>query len=107
GSVSCVLVRDFDVNKGVKVVGLKTGADGAWFKTADGEQGGGAAVKVDNVVETGGDGDGFAGGVISALLEGKTLQQAVSRGNKIGSLAIQFYCRATPPVAVFCLPAGR
>jgi len=28
-------------------------------------------------------------GVISALLEGKTLEHAVSRGNKIGSLAIQ------------------
>ena len=27
--------------------------------------------------------------MISALLEGKTLQQAVQRGNKIGSLAIQ------------------
>jgi 2-dehydro-3-deoxygluconokinase len=27
--------------------------------------------------------------VISALLEGKTLLQAVNRGNKIGSLAIQ------------------
>ncbi len=32
---------------------------------------------------------GFAVGVISALLEGKSLTQAVSRGNKIGSLAIQ------------------
>jgi hydroxymethylpyrimidine/phosphomethylpyrimidine kinase len=68
---------------------LKTGADGAWFKTADGEQGAVSAVKVDNVVDTVGAGDGFAVGIISALLEGKTLQQAVSRGNKIGSLAIQ------------------
>ena len=46
-------------------------------------------MKVDNVVDTVGAGDGFAVGVISALLEGKTLQQAVQRGNKIGSLAIQ------------------
>jgi 2-dehydro-3-deoxygluconokinase len=35
--------------------------------------------------------------VISALLEGKTLQQAVKRGNKIGSLAIQV--RATARAA--------
>jgi 2-dehydro-3-deoxygluconokinase len=68
---------------------LKTGADGAWFKTADGEQGAVAAVKVENVVDTVGAGDGFAVGVISALLEGKPLHQAVARGNKIGSLAIQ------------------
>ena len=82
-------IADFYLNKGVKAVVLKTGADGAWFKTADGEQGAVAAVNVENVVDTVGAGDGFAVGVISALLEGKTLSQAVSRGNKIGSLAIQ------------------
>ena len=68
---------------------IKTGSDGAWYKTADGEQGAVAAIKVDNVVDTVGAGDGFAVGVISALLEGKPLPQAVKRGNKIGSLAIQ------------------
>ncbi|MDU2784674.1 MAG: sugar kinase [Enterobacter sp.] len=82
-------IADFYLNKGVKAVVLKTGADGAWFKTANGEQGAVAAVKVENVVDTVGAGDGFAVGVISALLEGKTLPQAVARGNKIGSLAIQ------------------
>ncbi|MEW7312734.1 sugar kinase [Buttiauxella gaviniae] len=82
-------IADFYLDHGVKTVVLKTGADGAWFKTADGEKGAVSAVKVDNVVDTVGAGDGFAVGVISALLEGKTLQQAVSRGNKIGSLAIQ------------------
>ncbi|WP_337018255.1 sugar kinase [Leclercia sp. AS011] len=82
-------IADFYLNRGVKAVILKTGADGAWFKTADGEQGAVAAVKVENVVDTVGAGDGFAVGAISALLEGKTLQQAITRGNIIGSLAIQ------------------
>ncbi|MGY4562786.1 sugar/nucleoside kinase (ribokinase family) [Erwinia sp. TECH1] len=41
------------------------------------------------MVDTVGAGDGFAVGVISALLEGKTLPQAIKRGNRIGSLAIQ------------------
>lgn len=82
-------IADFYLDKGVKTVVLKTGADGAWFKTAAGERGAVAAVKVDNVVDTVGAGDGFAVGVISALLEGRSLQHAVSRGNKIGSLAIQ------------------
>ncbi|MDU2940398.1 MAG: PfkB family carbohydrate kinase, partial [Enterobacteriaceae bacterium] len=45
--------------------------------------------RVENVVDTVGAGDGFAVGVISALLEGETLEQAVTRGNKIGALAIQ------------------
>ncbi|MNB65547.1 2-dehydro-3-deoxygluconokinase [compost metagenome] len=82
-------IADFYLNQGVNAVVLKTGADGAWFKTAAGEKGAIAAVKVENVVDTVGAGDGFAVGVISALLEGKTLQQALVRGNKIGSLAIQ------------------
>ncbi|MCE0801659.1 sugar kinase [Buttiauxella sp. S04-F03] len=82
-------IADFYLDHGVKTVVLKTGADGAWFKTATGEKGAVNAVKVENVVDTVGAGDGFAVGVISALLEGKSLPQAVSRGNKIGSLAIQ------------------
>lgn len=82
-------IADFYLDRGVKTVVLKTGADGAWFKTATGEKGAVNAVKVENVVDTVGAGDGFAVGVISALLEGKSLPQAVSRGNKIGSLAIQ------------------
>lgn len=82
-------IADFYLNRGVKAVILKTGADGAWFKTANGEQGAVAAVKIENVVDTVGAGDGFAVGVVSALLEGKTLHQAITRGNIIGSLAIQ------------------
>ncbi|WP_318371150.1 sugar kinase [Enterobacter sp.] len=82
-------IADFYLARGVKVVVIKTGTDGAWFKTASGEEGAVAAIKVENVVDTVGAGDGFAVGVISALLEGKPLKQAVERGNKIGSLAIQ------------------
>lgn len=82
-------IADFYLSRGVKAVVIKTGCDGAWFKSANGEQGTVDAIKVENVVDTVGAGDGFAVGVISALLEGKTLLQAVNRGNKIGSLAIQ------------------
>ncbi|MFD1801184.1 sugar kinase [Mixta tenebrionis] len=82
-------IADFYLDKGVKTVIIKTGSEGAWYKTADGEKGQVAAIRVENVVDTVGAGDGFAVGVISALLEGKTLPQAIRRGNKIGSLAIQ------------------
>ena len=82
-------IADFYLTRGVQAVIIKTGGDGAWFKTAAGERGAVAAIKVDNVVDTVGAGDGFAVGVISALLEGRTLQQAIGRGNKIGALAIQ------------------
>ncbi|KLV62260.1 sugar kinase [Citrobacter murliniae] len=82
-------IADFYLRHGVKAVIIKTGADGAWYKAANGEHGSVAPVRVDNVVDTVGAGDGFAVGVISALLEGRSLHQAVTRGNKIGALAIQ------------------
>lgn len=82
-------IADFYLQRGVQAVIIKTGADGAWFKTANGEHGAVAPVKVENVVDTVGAGDGFAVGVISALLEGKPLIDAVRRGNAIGALAIQ------------------
>ncbi|MGY5954858.1 sugar kinase [Kosakonia sp. BK9b] len=82
-------IADFYLERGVQAVVIKTGPDGAWFKNASGEQGAVAPIKVDNVVDTVGAGDGFAVGVISALLEGKTLVDAVRRGNTIGALAIQ------------------
>lgn len=82
-------IADFYLDKGVKAVIIKTGCDGAWYKTADGEKGQVEAIRVENVVDTVGAGDGFAVGVISALMEGKSLPQAIRRGNKIGSLAIQ------------------
>lgn len=82
-------IADFYLAQGVKAVIIKTGPDGAWYKNADGEQAQVAACKVDNVVDTVGAGDGFAVGLVSAMLEGLTLEQAVKRGNKIGSLAVQ------------------
>jgi len=82
-------IADFYLAMGVKAVVIKTVSDGAWYKTADGESGQIAAIRTDNVVDTVGAGDGFAVGVISALLEGKSLPAAIRRGNKIGSLAIQ------------------
>lgn len=82
-------IADFYLDKGVKTVIIKTGCDGAWYKTAEGEKGHVAAIRVDNVVGTVGAGDGFAVGVISGLLDGKSLPDAIRRGNKIGSLAIQ------------------
>ena len=83
-------IADFWLERGVKAVIIKTGADGAWFKSASGETGSVPAIKVDNVVDTVGAGDGFAVGVVSALLEGHTLAYAVDRGNRIGARAIQF-----------------
>ncbi|MDF3833074.1 sugar kinase [Cupriavidus basilensis] len=74
--------------RGARLVVVKLGADGAYF---DGEAGSGhiPACRVERVVDTVGAGDGFAVGVISALLEGRPVADAVRRGAWIGARAVQ------------------
>ncbi|MEK3799915.1 sugar kinase [Peribacillus sp. FSL H8-0477] len=80
-------VADFYISKGVKTVIIKLGAKGAYFKK-DSEEGYINGFAVEEVVDTVGAGDGFAVGVISGLLDGKTIQEAVIRGNAIGALQV-------------------
>jgi 2-dehydro-3-deoxygluconokinase len=81
-------IARFYLERGARGVIVKLGARGAYFRTAD-DAGVVAAQPVAKVVDTVGAGDGFAVGVVSALLEGRTLPEAVARGNRIGALAIQ------------------
>ncbi|MBF7143885.1 MULTISPECIES: sugar kinase [Pseudomonas] len=76
------------LDHGVEAVAIKLGPEGAYFRTAQ-QEGVVAGFTVDRVVDTVGAGDGFAVGVISALLEGQGFAQAVRRGNWVGSLAVQ------------------
>ncbi|MGV2291576.1 sugar kinase [Trinickia sp. YCB016] len=81
-------IARFYLDAGARGVIVKLGADGAYFRTGD-HDGVIPAQPVAKVVDTVGAGDGFAVGVVSALLEGLTLPAAVARGNRIGALAIQ------------------
>ena len=81
-------IARFYLERGARGVIVKLGAQGAYFRTAD-EAGVVEAQPVAKVIDTVGAGDGFAVGVISALLEGRPLPEAVARGNRIGALAIQ------------------
>lgn len=83
-------IADFYIKNGAKKVIIKLGKKGAYFRDSIGNEGTVPAVKVDNIIDTVGAGDAFAVGVISALLEDKTLEQAAKRGNFFGALAIQF-----------------
>lgn len=81
-------IARFYLDKGVEAVVIKLGANGAYYRTQLAE----AFVPglpVAHVVDTVGAGDGFAVGVISALLENLGFAQATARGNWIGSLAVQ------------------
>ena len=75
-------------DRGAKLVTVKLGSQGAYF---DGDAGSAyvAGFPVAKVVDTVGAGDGFAVGVISALLDGLSAPEAVKRGAWIGSLVVQ------------------
>lgn len=72
-----------------KTVIVKVGAEGAFIKNKDGSTNLIKGFKVDKVVDTVGAGDGFALGVITAILDGKSIESAVLRGNAVGALQVQ------------------
>lgn len=81
-------IAAFYLDQGVEAVAIKLGPHGAYYRSQL-DQGFVAAVPVAKVVDTVGAGDGFAVGMISALLENLSFSEAVQRGNWIGSRAVQ------------------
>ena len=81
-------IAKFYLDLGVEAVVIKLGAKGAYYRTQLNEAFV-PGVPVTEVVDTVGAGDGFAVGVISALLENLDFAQATARGNWIGSQAVQ------------------
>ena len=81
-------IAAFYLDRGARLVVVKLGPQGAYFRNAT-QEALVAGNPVTNVVDTVGAGDGFAVGVISALLEGLPVAEAVMRGNRIGAFAVQ------------------
>src|SRR6218665_591118 len=82
-------IAAYYLHQGAEAVVLKLGADGAYFRTLDGQAGYSAGCPVPQVVDTVGAGDGFAAGLISARLEGLAWPLALQRANWVGAQAIQ------------------
>lgn len=82
-------IADFYLALGARQVLIKLGAEGAYFAEAR-QRGIAPGQPVHKVVDTVGAGDGFAVGVISALLEGLPLAAAAARGNAIGARVVQY-----------------
>lgn len=80
-------IADVYLQKGVKLVVIKLGAEGAFYKSTS-SQGIVSGFYVSDVVDTVGAGDGFAVGVISGLLDGLSYEKSVTRGNAVGALAV-------------------
>jgi len=81
-------IARFYLNVGVSLVVIKLGAEGAYWATPQ-QSAYVAGFPVEHVVDTVGAGDGFAAGVISALLEGIPVQDAVRRGAWMGARAVK------------------
>ncbi|TYQ21310.1 UNVERIFIED_ORG: 2-dehydro-3-deoxygluconokinase/dehydrogluconokinase [Zoogloea ramigera] len=82
-------IADFYLGRGAQQVVVKLGPDGAYYADG-GNRGTVPGQPVAKVVDTVGAGDGFAVGVLSALLDGLPLPQAAARGNAIGARQVQF-----------------
>ena len=76
------------IARGTKTVVVKLGAKGAYYASASGESGYVPGFHVDRIVDTVGAGDGFAAGVLTALLEDMPLAEAVRRGCAIGAIQL-------------------
>ena len=76
------------LEKGAKAVIVKTGKRGAYAASRE-ENFQCPTYQEDAFVDTVGDGDGFAAGILSALNEGLSLREAVQRANAIGTIQIQ------------------
>ncbi|MGL5887132.1 MAG: sugar kinase, partial [Leuconostoc suionicum] len=91
GSRDPETIADFYLNNSdrTQTVVVKIGSDGAYVKNKSGESYIVNGFKVEKVVDTVGAGDGFALGLITGLIEGLTMADAVRRGNAVGALQVQ------------------
>lgn len=80
-------IAAFYRQRGAKSTIIKMGPKGAYVDT-DGDTFYVPGFRVDRVVDTVGAGDGFAVGVISGVLDGLSLTDAVMRGNAIGAMQV-------------------
>jgi 2-dehydro-3-deoxygluconokinase len=101
GRQSAADIAAYYLERGARHVVVKLGPEGAYAVSAGSGQGTGHStgqitgqfvpgVPVRAVVDTVGAGDGFAVGVISALLDGLSLRDAAARGNAIGARVVQY-----------------
>lgn len=84
-------IADFYLNNSdlTQTIVVKLGAAGAYVKNKNGSSYVVEGFHVEKVVDTVGAGDGFALGLITGLLEGLSVEQAVIRANAVGALQVQ------------------
>ena len=79
-----LIAKDF-INNGASQVIVKLGEKGAFYISGD-DKGLVPGVKIKNIVDPVGAGDGFSAGVLSGLLDGLSLRESVTIGCAIGAI---------------------
>ena len=87
GSREPEAISAFYLALGAKAVVTKVGSRGAYLASREGRELV-PGFAVERVVDTVGAGDGFAAGIISALMEGLPLREAVRRANAVGAIQV-------------------
>lgn len=80
-------IGQFYLERGAKAVVTKMGSRGAYLMTEQ-DQELVPGFSIEKVVDTVGAGDGFVAGILSALMEGKNLYEAVRRANAVGAIQV-------------------
>ncbi|MGB3262049.1 sugar kinase [Paenisporosarcina sp.] len=81
-------IAEYFLNQGVSKVVIKNGEIGTYYASKNGEAGFIPSFKVDRVVDPIGAGDGFAAGLLSGLMEEKSLEDSVIMGATIGAMVV-------------------
>ena len=79
-------IADFFLKAGVKVVALKMGSEGSYFKSSLGEEGFVPIYPVE-VKDTTGAGDAFVAGFLAGYLQKWPLRRVAQLANAVGALA--------------------
>lgn len=81
-------IAAYFLDHGVSKICIKNGEEGTYYSSKDGASGFIPSFKVDRVIDPVGAGDGFAAGVLSGILEGKSLEESVKMGATIGAMVV-------------------
>jgi 2-dehydro-3-deoxygluconokinase len=88
GSRNYEEIAEYFLNEGVSKIVIKNGAKETYYASKCGEAGAVPSFKVEHVVDPVGAGDGFAAGLLTGLLENKSLKESVEMGAKVGAMVI-------------------
>ncbi len=94
---ACMMTEETELEKiadkfldcGIRNVVIKTGKDGCYIKSKDGSVLVVPAMKGITAIDTIGAGDNFASGFITAILDGKSLQECAEFANVTASISVQ------------------